>query len=278
LRTSRIVPPYRTATEAEDAKRLEAGLQLSELPPKFSSTTLQKWFLAVSKGAEMISRRGLLFALNESEELFSVFCAADLHKEKLHNVSNISEGVAIPGASKMYTQESFGRRIAILRHGLDVLDRIDWERNKAEMEGLRSHSLSQGSLSRKLTFEVFLTYFKYQDMLLEYMDTSLNYVFQRERSKLDIHQDCQLTDSDREEASVGRPSAEPPPGREHGGEIARRPSIRRMASASKESSDKDHLCLPPEAQDSDPAFYHRMMGQIQPAEILDGVTNQATHE
>jgi hypothetical protein len=58
------------------------------------------------------------------------------------------------------------------------------------------------SVSRKLRLEVFMIYFKYQDMLLEYqISPQMNFQFERSRTRSEIHRDCQMDETHRGELS-----------------------------------------------------------------------------
>lgn len=176
-RPPNLLPPYTTAS-------LELTNH-SEQCPKFNVSTIRRWFDIVSLGNGVVRRRQLILALNENEDIFCVFCGAELHKH-IRSVEK-TEGKRSAWNKWKLTEASFDLRVMMLRRGLEVLDRIDWEwkqchKDTRESRGRRS--LSKGSMSRKLAFEVFLTYFKYMDMLLECNDTeNLNWNWSVFRSK-----------------------------------------------------------------------------------------------
>lgn len=165
-KTPDVKPPYTTV--ALDL----VPTNDTEQCPKFNVSTVRRWFDIVSLGTGVVRRRQLLLALYENEDIFCVFCGAELHK----HIRSIEKTEGRRPASNRWklTEASFDIRQAMMRRGLEVLDRIDWEWKQSHRDNRESRGrrlTSRGSMSRKMAFEVFLTYFKYMDMLLEYNDT-----------------------------------------------------------------------------------------------------------
>lgn len=208
---------YRTRSSVHS----EEWAELEAKAPKYDCKTLKKWYEMVKGDEPDLTRRQMLFALHSNEELFRVFVAQDWFEFEERIVSLRAQ----------YTDEALAKainaeRIGMLKSGLDLLDKLAWEREEHKQhqalqtpvrqdspeipvrqnspgksprhqhvlrKDRRQKTLEKGSLSRKIDLEVVMIYFKLQGILLEYSQaTERNYKFERERTADEITKDCSL--------------------------------------------------------------------------------------